>query len=98
MKKIVVTGAVQKFPGPGGWHFVALSSAQSAELKQSGLKGVYGFIPIIATLGKTTWKTSLLPGGKGIEFRYLIALKAVVRKKERIAAGDNLSLTFDLAG
>jgi hypothetical protein len=48
------------------------------------------FIPITATLGTTTWKTSLLPG-KGI---YFIALKAGVRKKEKVGHGDKVTISF----
>jgi hypothetical protein len=57
----------------------------------------YGFIPVTAMLGTLVWKTSLLPGGKTLQDRYFIALKASVRKKEQISLGDNvvLTLTFD---
>jgi hypothetical protein len=45
-------------------------------------------------LGKTSWKTSIFPDAKS--GGYLLPLKAVVRKKENVAARDIVSFTLEL--
>ena len=57
--------------------------------KQNG----FGSVRVAVTIGSTTWKTSLFPSKEGA---YLLPIKAEVRKKERIAAGDAVPLTFEL--
>jgi hypothetical protein len=89
---ITFTALVQQFPGLGGWHFIQVPQKYYPQFKNSPKKGTYGFIPITATLGTTTWKTSLLPG-KGM---YFIALKAGVRKKEKVGHGDKVTISFIL--
>ncbi|HYO19767.1 MAG TPA: DUF1905 domain-containing protein [Dermatophilaceae bacterium] len=44
-----------------------------------------------ATVGDTTWDTSLLPMGDGTTF---IALNARVRKKNALATGDSVTVAF----
>lgn len=48
-------------------------------------------IPITATIGKTSWETSLLPMGNGT---YFIALKKQIRKKEDVQLQDTISISF----
>jgi hypothetical protein len=43
-------------------------------------------VPVTITLGKTTWKTSIFPDKK--LHAYLLPIKADVRKKESVKAGD----------
>lgn len=85
-----INGTVSRYPGVGGWYFVRVPDEMRAMIHASKKKIGYGFVPIVATVGKTSWNTSLLPG-KGM---YFIALKAEVRKKENIADGDRVSVTF----
>lgn len=74
-----------------GWHFVFVPKKQSTEIKKSfgTPKRGWGSIPVVVTIGKTTWKTSIFPdkqsGG------YLLPLKTEVRKKEDIFANDSIS-------
>lgn len=56
-------------------------------------KGKWGFIPITASLGSSTWETSLLPTG---DKSYFIALKANVRKKEKVSLGNTVTLEYEL--
>lgn len=46
------------------------------------LAGGWGSLPVMATIGKTSWKTSIFPDKKSES--YLLPLKAEVRKKEKI--------------
>lgn len=84
---------VWRYPGMAGWHFVSVPQKESKEIKdkQKGKprKG-WGSVPVIVTLGKSTWATSIFPDKKSGS--YLLPLKAEVRKKEKIKEGDTLSM------
>lgn len=75
------------YPGVGGWHFVYLPKRDAAELVKIKTKKVgFGFIPVTATVGTTSWKTTVFPSKQ--EKTYLLAIKAAVRKNEQIVEGD----------
>jgi hypothetical protein len=83
-------GKVELFPQKGGWHFVRVPKKYTEithDLSQRGL------VAITATLGSSTWKTSLLPMGDGTQF---IALSAKVRKAEKIKLDDAITMSFVL--
>ena len=84
------------YHGMAGWHFISVPKKQSEEIKKKfgTPKRGWGSIPVIVTIGKTKWKTSVFPdkqsGG------YLLPLKADVRKKEHIFSGDNISFSLSI--
>jgi hypothetical protein len=49
-------------------------------------------IPVSARIGRTTWTTSLFPKDGG----YLLPVKAVVRRAERIDLGDEVAVLLRL--
>ncbi len=83
-----VVGQVELFPQDGGWHFVRVPTRISGEL---GHLADRGLVAVRATVGDTTWDTSLLPMGDGTTF---IALNARVRKRNTLATGDSVTVTF----
>jgi hypothetical protein len=83
-----VVGQVELFPQDGGWHFVRVPTWISDELEHLADRGL---IAVRATVGDTTWDTSLLPMGDGTTF---IALNARVRKKNTLATGDSVTVAF----
>lgn len=85
-----VRSKVWLYQGIGGWHFVNLSSKQSSMIRTlfSMEARPFGSIPVSITIGKTQWRTSLFPDKKSDS--YLFAIKADVRIKEKIAAGDTI--------
>ena len=88
--KILIKGKVWLYPGLAGWHFVYAGKEDSERLRRPDGKRVRkGFIPIRATLGDTTWDTSLFPH-KGEP--YLLSIKASVRKAEGIFVGDTVTV------
>lgn len=91
-KKYTIRGKVRRFPQKGGWHYVLVPKRLTEITKKSKVTA-WGLLPIEAELGSSKWKTSLLPMGDGTLF---IALKAQVRKREKIELGDTVSLTFCL--
>ena len=78
---------VWRYPGPGGWHFVTLSARASGLLRHSANvpRAGWGSIRVRAKLGASEWATSLFPAKGG---RYVLAIKAAVRRAEAVAAGD----------
>ena len=84
-------GTVQKFPGSGGWVYVAVPPQYTKELKQR--RPAWGMYPITVRIGTTSWKTKLMMK-KGGDF--FVALKAAIRSKEQIKVGDRVSIYFKL--
>lgn len=84
------------YPGMAGWHFVTLPKKQSKEIKRyfGVLAGGWGSLPVMVTVGKTIWKTSIFPDKKSNA--YLLPLKAEVRKKENIAIGNIVNFSIEI--
>lgn len=79
------TAPLWVYKGKGAWHFVTLPKSAAEEIRffNSHAKG---FMPIavVATTGKTTWKTSVFPDSKSGSF--VLAIKKVIRKAEKLQA------------
>lgn len=94
-REFTCTAKVWVYPGVGGWHFVYLPKTATQLIAQSRTKRVgFGFVPVTATIGNTTWSTTLFPSKK--EGVYMLALKAAVRKKEHIFEHDTVTVTYKL--
>lgn len=89
-------GKVWLYPGAAAWHFVTLPKRQAAEIQDmfgAAARG-WGSLPVVVTVGQTTWRTSIFPDKKSAS--YLLPIKASVRKAEGIEAGDVVAFTFHL--
>lgn len=84
------------YPGAAGWHFVTLLGPLAKRIKaRHGAKARgWGSLPVRATIGKTSWLTSIFPDAK--EGTYLLPLKAEVRKKEHVGQGDVVALKIEV--
>jgi hypothetical protein len=51
-------------------------------------------VPVKATIGKTSWRTSIFPDSKSGS--YVLPVKAGVRKKEKLEEGDTVALTLEV--
>ncbi|WP_106640243.1 DUF1905 domain-containing protein [Allosphingosinicella vermicomposti] len=97
---IEVTGEVWKWrpaePEAAGWHFLTVDGAAAAEIRYAaiGRTGGFGSIKVTATIGGTTWRTSLFPHKESGGF--LLPLKADVRKKEAVDAGSMVTALLDV--
>jgi len=82
------------YPGMAAWHFVGLSKSIGQEIKENFGKNAKGFgsLRVEVSIRKTVWKTSIFP--EKSSGSYLLPIKASVRKKENIEAGDEI--TFKL--
>jgi hypothetical protein len=84
------SGTMTVFEREGGWYYVRVPSALTEPLRQLADRGL---IPVMATVGSSSWPTSLLPMGDGTHF---IALPANVRKKQGLQVGEPVQVTFEL--
>jgi hypothetical protein len=84
------------YPGAAGWHFVTLPKKQSGEIKALFGKAQrgWGSLPVAATIGKTSWKTSIFADKKS--GAYMLPVKAAVRKMERIALDHTIEFKLQI--
>lgn len=93
-----MTEKVFLYPGEvGNWHFVPVTKAVGQEIRAKYGKHAKGFgsLPVTVTIGKTSWQTSIFPDK--YSGSYLLPLKAAVRKKENIEAGEKIVYTIVLS-
>ena len=74
------------------WYFITLTEEQSEEIKffsenAHGKRRGWGAVRVQATIGETTWQTSIFPHSQSKA--YILPVKAEVRKKEKILV-DNV--------
>src|SRR3989344_6510489 len=88
--------SVWLYPGMAGWHFMMLPKKQSEDIKKTfgALSRGWGSLPVVVTIGNTSWKTSIFPDNKA--GTYFLPLKADVRKKEKIKKGDTVSFSVGI--
>lgn len=92
-----MTEKVWIYPGDfANWHFVTLTKKVGQEIKETQGKNARGFcsLPVEVTIGQTTWKTSIFPDKRAGS--YLLPLKAQVRKKEDIEAGETVAFEIGI--
>ncbi len=90
------TGKIWFWRGPAPWYFVTVPPQQCDELKAI-LKLVtygWGMIPVDVQIGKTKYKTSLWPK----DGSYIVPIKADVRKAEKLAEGDTVTIRLKVQG
>ncbi len=82
------------------WHFVSLPEDKSEEIKffnenmHEKTRG-WGAVRVQVTIGETVWQTSIFPASK--LNAYILPIKADVRKKEKIAVGNNVKVSLKIA-
>lgn len=79
----------------GRWHFVTVPEEQSSEIRAAALgqRRGFGSVRVEARIGDLTWRTSVFPLSGG---GYLLPVKAQVRSKAGIAAGDEVTVSLEL--
>ncbi|WP_296307584.1 DUF1905 domain-containing protein [Erythrobacter sp.] len=73
-------------PAKAAWYFLTIDGETASAIRASAVNAAaWGSVYVEATIGGTTWRTSLFPskahGG------WLLPLKAAVRKAEKIVEG-----------
>lgn len=90
------TSKVIRWQGKAAWHFILLPEDMSEEINRwaGAMKGGWGSVPVEASIGTTSWRTSIFPDKKRGTF--LLPLKAEVRRAEGVGDGDSVDVTLSL--
>jgi uncharacterized protein DUF1905 len=92
--EIEFNGKIWFWKGPAPWFFVTVPEQQSHDIK--AISGIvtygWGVIPALVRIGKTEFQTSLFPK----DGRYLVPIKASVRKAEDLEEGDNVTIRLEI--
>lgn len=80
----------------GSWHFLDISGDVVGEIHYAsmGRTGGFGSVKVRATIGATSWATSLFPNKSTGGF--ILPLKAAVRKAEGISADDVVEVLLEV--
>ena len=96
------TGRLWRWTGGNGgsWHFITIDgpagealSATALMRRLEGLSRGFGSLRVTATIGATTFATSVFPSG---EDGWMLPVKAAVRRAEALDEGDEVALTLRL--
>ena len=92
---MVHTGPLWRWSTPAApavWHFVTIDGAAGEALSATalmrrleGLRKGFGSLKVFATIGESTFKTSVFPSK---EIGWLLPVKVAVRRAEGIGEGD----------
>ncbi|NUO56239.1 MAG: DUF1905 domain-containing protein [Hamadaea sp.] len=88
------TGEIFHWRGPAPHHFVTVPEAECHEIQEVAARLTYGWgvIPVGVRVGRTDWTTSLFPKNG----RYLVPLRADVRRAEQLELGDTVTIRLTL--
>jgi hypothetical protein len=81
-------GKLFRYPGPGGWHFIALPEKHAPLATHA-----WGRTPVVAVVDGQEWKTSVWRGKDG---RTLLAVPKRVRGTK--ADGDTMVVKLTFSG
>jgi hypothetical protein len=79
------------------WTFVSLPADTSEEIRQRAAVGPrrgFGSVRVHATIGGTSWTTSIFPDGA--RNAYVLPIKRAVRKAESLAEGDTAVVSVEV--
>jgi hypothetical protein len=87
------TGEVIEWRGPAPYLFVAMTQADSDDLKEEARGLIYwGQVPVHVTIGDTEFTTALFPR----DGRYLVPVKVAVQRAEAIGEGAIVDVVLRL--
>jgi hypothetical protein len=93
---ITVTAPLWIWTGENGsWHFITVPQELSGDIRAHCLAIMRGFrsARVEATINGVSWRTSVFPMKSG---GYFLPVKADVRRKAGIAAGDEVTVELEL--
>jgi hypothetical protein len=88
------SGEIWYWRGPAPWFFVTVPDEECRELKAISGSVTYGWgmIPVSVRIGKSQWTTALWPK----EGRYIVPIKASIRKAENIDEGESVTVRLEV--
>ena len=91
-----LTATLWRWSGEGGsWHFLTIPEDLCGEFRAQSLlrRGGFGSVRVEASIDDVTWRTSVFPQKSG---GYILPVKADVRRRADIGAGDEVGLTLEV--
>ncbi|WP_127716754.1 DUF1905 domain-containing protein [Halobacteriovorax sp. HLS] len=90
-------GKLWKDKGKGAWHFITVSKKLSREIRNvhKDSEEGWGRLKTKATIGNTTWKTSIWFDTKADA--YLFPVNALTRKKEALVEGSTVEVCLEFS-
>lgn len=80
-------------PEGTAWFFISVPEDESEDIRMhAGPPRGFGSVRVEATIGATTWRTSVFPGKSG----YSLPVKKAVRRAESLDLGDSARVTLEL--
>ncbi len=78
------------------WTFVTLPDEASEEIlaRAGGFGRGFGSVPVRATIGASTWRTSIFP--KSADGPYDLPVKRAVRERNRLEPGDTATVGLEV--
>lgn len=82
--------------GPAPWYFVTVPASACEAIKAISGQVTYGWgmIPARVRIGKTAYETALWPK----DGRYIVPIKASVRRAEKLDEGDTVAIELQVLG
>lgn len=97
MAEIVFDTELWEWDGEGAWFFVTMPEDDTEHVRMvAGPPRGFGSVRVEATVGATTWRTSVFPDKRSGCF--LLPVKQAVRRAEGIGAGDVVHVEIDVVG
>ena len=103
-ERITHTGMLWRWTtpsAPAAWHFVTIDGAAGEALsgtaimrRLEGNSRGFGSLKVTATIGATTFKTSVSPSKE--QGGWLLPVKASVRKAEGVGEGDMVEVMLEV--
>ena len=87
-------GEIWLWKGPSPWYFVTVPEDETEQLQGTSALVTYGWgmVPVTVRIGQTAWTTSLWPK----DGRYVVPLKAAVRRAEALDEGDTVTVRLSV--
>jgi Domain of unknown function (DUF1905) len=84
-----------EWEGKAAWFFVTLPFELSAEIREvPRMPRGFGSVRVSATIGGSTWQTSIFPDSK--VKRYILPVKKAVRVAESINVHETVEVSLEL--
>ena len=86
---------IWKGEAAGRWFFITVPEEQSNEIRAQAFGSPRGFgsVKVEARIDDVTWRTSVFPLNSG---GYILPVKAEIRRKAGLSAGDEVTVGLEL--
>ncbi|WP_448006070.1 DUF1905 domain-containing protein [Agromyces bauzanensis] len=89
------TAPLWEWDAQGGWFFVTLPEEAASDIREvPRMPRGFGSVRVRATVGSTTWSTSVFPDSK--LGSYVLPVKKAVRTAEGLERGDDVGVQLEV--